>query len=1118
MPNDLKLTLPKLMSSNGGKKFFFAYAAGKRKDGKGDGELLVRGTKPKKTEIEGEMADCKEVVEGVCWTGKTADDAGTVYMQGKGKKISAMLVSKISLTAKRITGKQYDFQVPSEAEEARVAALAEGDGAPADGAAAPGTEAAAAPGTEAKTAAPGAEVKTAAPGAEAKTAAPVPDGKKAEAAKAPATDGKAVAPSQFKEAQARLKGLLSRQQALLAKNPALKNRLVPASQPATSLVSTYKTGAPIEPVLAALNNLENALLAGEAEEPAAASAKAAQPAAEAGPDLAAEYKASLAEWTPTIKQAMADKGKNAAAIAKRLSQANALSKPGGNYAEALKILGEAFSLAGGTVAEPKTEAPDGNAKKEEAPKAEKKESEAEEKSEPKSEKEEAPTTKTEKEEESETPETTSEKQEKTPESSEPKVQKPEAKKSEGEKEPESKESEGDETKEPEAKKSEGEEKEAPETKESEGDEPKEPEAKKSEGEEVKAPDKKARAATRQEAARLRKEMEGLQPRIETAVANHPDRKDELEKPHKAFVKQVTQRSEAALKEAEKSLAEVRKVLESVEKAKTDKKAGKKKEPKDFTTKFKETQELLKQLPEGDDAEDLVDQMEDLEFAVKMEALWSMEGELAPDKAETLKAIKTAAKELIAKGGGAKKSDKGKSEGKEEEGDEKAEGKEEEGDEKAKGKKKKKEKDKKEEEKEPDAKVEGEAEVKAEDETEEEEEEEEEPANFDDALKAMDDLVAKLTDDNPLSKGIQRNVEGFKDRLTTEAKLIEQGMLEKIDVEKNNKDMVKSIKMEVRAAGKFEAAVKTTRALIEKMSDADPVRGMLLSGLDNQLKQIEAGAAVQPSAALKFMKDLEKQSKNRTAVTTQADQVTKEIEKLAGDNVFKTQLQNRVTNTVASANPNNADEIAKLLTSIQEDVKNAATLETKFAELKAGPDEFIGEEANDPIRNELAARLASMQRGAATLRISESFGEIMKMIDAEEKAVASAVEYWKKASEVSAAVDELDTETPAGKELADQFQALGKMIGAVNQIPLGMKEMNALLERVKKAAAESKPTEKEEESETPEKEGEAKAKKKKKGESEPSEKEEESKEDDAKTGKKESKPKKEKAKKKEGKEE
>src|SRR5262249_16353482 len=67
-------------------------------------------------------------------------------------------------------------------------------------------------------------------------------------------------------------------------------------------------------------------------------------------DPAAEWKAKLAEWTPAIKAALAAKGPNAAAVAKLLAQAMALSKPGGDMAQALAKLTEGRDLATGATA------------------------------------------------------------------------------------------------------------------------------------------------------------------------------------------------------------------------------------------------------------------------------------------------------------------------------------------------------------------------------------------------------------------------------------------------------------------------------------------------------------------------------------------------------------------------------------------------------------------------------------------------------------------------------------------------------------------------------------------------------------------------------------------------
>jgi hypothetical protein len=72
-----------------------------------------------------------------------------------------------------------------------------------------------------------------------------------------------------------------------------------------------------------------------------------EPVSPAGADLAAQWKAKLAEYTPALKAALAAKGPNAAAIAKLLAQATALSKPGGDMAQALAKLTECHKLATG---------------------------------------------------------------------------------------------------------------------------------------------------------------------------------------------------------------------------------------------------------------------------------------------------------------------------------------------------------------------------------------------------------------------------------------------------------------------------------------------------------------------------------------------------------------------------------------------------------------------------------------------------------------------------------------------------------------------------------------------------------------------------------------------------
>ena len=65
-------------------------------------------------------------------------------------------------------------------------------------------------------------------------------------------------------------------------------------------------------------------------------------------DPGAEWKAKLAEWTPDIKTALAAKGPNAADVGKLYAQATALSKPGGDMAQAIARLTECHALATAT--------------------------------------------------------------------------------------------------------------------------------------------------------------------------------------------------------------------------------------------------------------------------------------------------------------------------------------------------------------------------------------------------------------------------------------------------------------------------------------------------------------------------------------------------------------------------------------------------------------------------------------------------------------------------------------------------------------------------------------------------------------------------------------------------
>jgi hypothetical protein len=110
MADDLKDMLKKVLASAGKKKFFFAYGSGKRKDKKGEGELAVGAKKPKKADIEAELADAGDVFEGVCWAASEPDHGEAIYFQSLSKKLSTSTVAKMVKTAKTTTGRQYDFQ------------------------------------------------------------------------------------------------------------------------------------------------------------------------------------------------------------------------------------------------------------------------------------------------------------------------------------------------------------------------------------------------------------------------------------------------------------------------------------------------------------------------------------------------------------------------------------------------------------------------------------------------------------------------------------------------------------------------------------------------------------------------------------------------------------------------------------------------------------------------------------------------------------------------------------------------------------------------------------------------------------------------------------------------
>src|SRR5262245_29854260 len=127
MADDLKPMLTRVLASAGRKKFHFAYGTGKRKDGKGDGALVVDRNKLKPEEAEDGLEKAGQTFAGTCWSGP---DGETVYFAGQGKKLSPMIVAKMALTAKRQAGKQYDFRVPTPEEEAQAEKLAEGEATP----------------------------------------------------------------------------------------------------------------------------------------------------------------------------------------------------------------------------------------------------------------------------------------------------------------------------------------------------------------------------------------------------------------------------------------------------------------------------------------------------------------------------------------------------------------------------------------------------------------------------------------------------------------------------------------------------------------------------------------------------------------------------------------------------------------------------------------------------------------------------------------------------------------------------------------------------------------------------------------------------------------------------
>src|SRR5262245_36760079 len=379
---------------------------GKRKDGKGDGALVVDRKKLKPEEAEEGLEKAQQTFAGTCWSSK---DGETVFFAGKGKKVSPMVVAKMALTAKRTAGKQYDFRVPTDEDEAAADKLGEE--------------------------APGGEIPPAPPAAVPPPPPPPPP---------PSPPGKSP------DLQARLKSLLLRLKFVYTTAPLLKEKLGPLFRAAAgqvqqgspdapaalgrreaalnavgldgALPGTHAPPPPAPPppataesayqarVKALTEDLKKAITSGtdagteaklrfsesqvfsrkmefkqalalldvvEAQiKKALAGApgangsaqpstggKGAEPAAPAtaNGDPAAEWKVKLAEWTPAFKKAMAAKGPTAADMAKLFAQATALSKPGGDMAQALAKLTECHELATAALSATAPASPEGQA-------------------------------------------------------------------------------------------------------------------------------------------------------------------------------------------------------------------------------------------------------------------------------------------------------------------------------------------------------------------------------------------------------------------------------------------------------------------------------------------------------------------------------------------------------------------------------------------------------------------------------------------------------------------------------------------------------------------------------------------------------------------------------------
>jgi hypothetical protein len=126
MAIELKDALKRVLVSAGQKRFYFAYAMGKRSDRKGNGELAVSPKKLKKPDVEGVLIDPGEYYEGFCWL-SDQPECETTYFQSKGRKLSNQMITRMIQTAKHVAVRAYDFQLPSPEEEARADRLAEID-------------------------------------------------------------------------------------------------------------------------------------------------------------------------------------------------------------------------------------------------------------------------------------------------------------------------------------------------------------------------------------------------------------------------------------------------------------------------------------------------------------------------------------------------------------------------------------------------------------------------------------------------------------------------------------------------------------------------------------------------------------------------------------------------------------------------------------------------------------------------------------------------------------------------------------------------------------------------------------------------------------------------------